>query len=170
MQIASASVRSGYQIGDALSLSAATSFTFLQSNGACLVSAAAAASFQLKFGVNMRLACNAASVTGTPLLYSQFSGKTLYQFSKDTTTTVSIPSFATASITSAVINIIIGYYGSAKGRYIERVTVSSTTTSTTEKTLSIRFIEPSQLLNAGYNPTFFPQLPSDMFYPIYLLS
>ena len=65
----------------------------------------------------MRLSCNAAA-TGTPLLFSQFSGQTLYQFSQDTTTTVTIPTFASATITSADIKVIIGHYGSDKSRYI----------------------------------------------------
>lgn len=66
----------------------------------------------------MRLACNAAAATGTPLLYSEFSGKTLYQFSGDTVSTTTIPVFASATITGADITIILGHYGSARSRYI----------------------------------------------------
>jgi hypothetical protein len=108
----------GYQIGDVLTIgTAATTFSFVQGNGDCLVAAGTAATFQLKFGVNMRLACNSAAA-GTPLLYSSFSGQTLYPYSQDTASTVSIPAFASATITSADIKIIIGNYGSGQSRYI----------------------------------------------------
>jgi hypothetical protein len=142
MKTTTPAIRSGYQIGDVLSIGTATSFTFVQSTGACLTATATATSFQLKLGLNMRLSCNAAT-TGTPLLYSEFSGKTLYQFSGDTTHTTTIPAFASATITSADIKIILGHYGSAKSRYIERVTVTTSTSTTTEKSLNIWFIEPS---------------------------
>ena len=70
IQTASASTRPGYQIGDILTIGTnTTTFTFAQSNGDCLVTAATATTFQLKFGVNMKLSCNSAA-TGTPLLFS----------------------------------------------------------------------------------------------------
>jgi hypothetical protein len=38
------------------------------------------------------------------------------------------------------------------------------------RTLTIKFIQPSQLSETSFSATFFPQIPSDMFYPIYLIS
>ena len=91
----------------------------------------------------MKLACT--STSGTPTIYTAFSGKTLYQFSNDTTSTVTIPSFADASITHVDLRIIIGYYGSANSKYIERIKVDTSTASSTnnKKSLNVYFVQPS---------------------------
>ena len=117
----------------------------------------------------MKLTCSSSSAA-TDLLFTSFSGKTLEQFSGDNTHTVSIPTFATGTITAADVTIIVGYYGSDNSRYVERVTVTSSSIAGTELKLSIRFVQPEQLLSGGSAPTFFPQLPSDFFYPVYLLN
>lgn len=133
------STRAGYQIGDALSIGASPTFTFVDSSGSCLTaSTAGSASFSLKFGLNMKLSCSNSS-TSFPLLYSSFSGQYLLQFSGDSAKKVTVPAIS-ASATSAELKIVIGSYGSAKARYIERVVVSSSTASSSERTLNVWFV------------------------------
>ena len=48
-----------------------TTFSVLDTTGNCLTAVTGTSSiFQLKFGVNMLLSCNSATVTGTPLIFS----------------------------------------------------------------------------------------------------
>lgn len=103
-------------------------------------------------------------------MYTVFSGANIAQFKGDTTTTFALPKIASTSITSVTLNFIIGTYGSRKIKYIERVTYSTSNTGGTSRKLAINFIFPSQIQPVDSNPSFFPQIPSDMFYPIYLLS
>lgn len=86
----------------------------------------------------MKLSCSSSSAS-FPLLYSSFSGKYLLQFSGDSTKKVTVPAIS-ASATSAELKIVIGSYGSAKARYIERVVVSSSAASSSERTLNIWFV------------------------------
>lgn len=111
----------------------------MDSSGSCLTaSTAGSTSFSLKFGLNMKLSCSSSSAS-FPLLYSSFSGKYLLQFSGDSTKKVTVPAIS-ASATSAELKIVIGSYGSAKARYIERVVVSSSAASSSERTLNIWFV------------------------------
>lgn len=154
-----------------MSLSGQTIFSFVAANGQCITSSSGATTFQLKFGMNMNIGCTSSDTTNVPLIYSSFSGKKLYQFSSDTTSTVTIPSFNDATLTAVTILIVVGKYGSNDSKYIERVVLSSTSNAaSTTRTLNINFIQPSQLSLTSFSPTFFPQIPSDMFYPIYLMS
>jgi len=161
-------VKSGYQIGDAMTISNSSNFYFLTTSGQCLTSAnSGTTAFQLKFGVNMNLFCSSNDTSNLPLIYSSFSGQKLNQFSSDNSSSVSIPTFNDPTITSATIQIIVGKYGSNNAKYIERVVSTTSTASSSQKSLNIVFVQPSQLSQNSFSPTFFPQLPSDMFYPIY---
>lgn len=126
--------------------------------------------FQLKFGVSMRLTCGCANCTAVPLLYSTFSGNFVYAYKDDTTKTVSFPTISDPAITSVQINIIIGTYGSDGAKYIERISASTATTASKVRTLNLVFVQPAQLQTLGSGASFFPQIPQDMFYPIYQQS
>jgi hypothetical protein len=51
-------------------------------------------------------------------MYSLLSGAKIAQFKGDTVTTITLPSFDSASIRSVTLNFIIGTYGSRKIKYI----------------------------------------------------
>jgi hypothetical protein len=164
-------VKPGYQLGDILDIGNKTAFNFVQTGGACLMTAnLSAPAFQLKFGATMRLSCACSNCTTIPQLYSTFSGSFLYAYKNDKSKTVSFPTVSDPSITSLQINIIIGTYGSGGGKYIERITSSSVTTASSVRTLNLVFVQPSQLQSVGSGASFFPQIPQDMFYPIYQQS
>ena len=118
----------------------------------------------------MNLVCSSGGSSTVPLLYQSFSGQTLYQFSGDTSSTTKIGNINDPAITSVVLQIVAGTYGSSKTRYIERTVLTTSKSSSSQYSLSIIFVEASQISQSNYSPTFFPQIPSDMFYPIYLLS
>lgn len=128
--------------------------------------------FELRFGLNLKLICPCPTCTTSPFLYSFFNEKTIPKYKGDSTITVSFPTLTDPKLTNVQINIIVGTYGSRNGKYIERITssTSSSISTTTTRTLSITFIQPEQLQPLSSSPTFFPQIPLDMFYPIYLLS
>lgn len=162
-------VKPGYQLGDTLSIGGQNLFYFVQSSGACLTPSniTTSTAFQLKFGVSMRLSCLCSSCTVVPVLYSTFSGKSIYSYSNDASKTVSFPVISDPSITSLQFNIIIGTYGSGGAKYIERISSSSSTTASSVRTLNIVFVQPSQIQSTSSSSSFFPQIPQDMFYPIY---
>jgi hypothetical protein len=135
-----------------------------------MAASTSAPSFQLTFGVTMRLTCQCTTCTTIPILYSAFSGNFLYSYKNDITKTVSFPIISDPTITSLQINIIIGIYGSNGGKYIERISSSSVTTASSVRTLNIVFVEPAQIQTSSSSSSFFPQIPQDMFYPIYLQS
>jgi len=66
----------------------------------------------------MNLVCTSSGSSTVPLIYSSFSGMSLYQFSGDTTSSIKIGNFNDIAITSVVLQIVIGSYGSSKSRYI----------------------------------------------------
>lgn len=123
-----------------MQIGSSSTFSFVQSDGTCLTATSGTATtFQLKFGVNMKLSCSLGTNT-LPLLFSSFSGKTLNRFSGDTSQTVTIPSFTDVSLTKVELKIVIGAYGSDNARYIERVVVSTSTASSASRTLNLRFV------------------------------
>jgi hypothetical protein len=134
-------VKPGYQLGDILSIGTQSAFYFVQASGVCFTaSSTSSTAFQLKFGVSMRLSCLCNNCTVVPLLYSTFSGKSVYSYSKDTSKTVSFPVISDPAITSLQINIIIGTYGSNGGKYIERISSSISTTASSVRTLNLVFV------------------------------
>jgi hypothetical protein len=149
-----------------IALGGSSSFSFVDASGNC----GAGVPLQVKFGYNMRLSCQCAGCTGVPLLYSSISAKSVNSFQGDTTKTIAIPSFSNAANTNVQVTFIIGQYGSEKAKYLERVTVSASTAASNERVLNIVFVQTAQVLAASSNPSFFPQIPLDMFHPIYLLS
>lgn len=158
-------MRAGYQQGDVLAVGGSSSFSFVDASGNC----GAGVALQLRFGYNMRLSCQCAGCTTVPLLYSSISGKSVNSFQGDSKT-IPIPSFSSAANTLVQLTFIVGQYGSEKARYIERVTVSTSSASSDQRVLNIAFVQPAQVTAASSNPSFFPQIPTDMFHPIYLLS
>lgn len=121
IKAASPSVKSGYQIGDSMTINSQPNFHFLATSGLCITPAMnviAPTLFQLKFGVNMNLFCSSNDTTMIPLIFSAFSGQKLAQFSSDTSATVTIPTFNDLNITSVTLQIIVGKYGSNNAKYI----------------------------------------------------
>ena len=101
-----------------MDISGQSSFTFIASNGQCLTSAGTSTTFHLKFGLNMNIFCSSTDTAVVPLIFSSFSGKKIYQFSSDTNSTVSIPSFDDPTITLVTLQIVVGNYGSNNAKYI----------------------------------------------------
>ena len=140
-------------------------------NGACLTAPdATAPAFSIRFGLNMKISCTCSGCNSVPQLFSALSGKAVNQFSGDTSKAVTLPTITDGTMTDLQIIFVIGAYGSQGIRYIERVTSSSSSVSGSIRSLTVSFVQASQISPQGSSPTLFPQIPSDMFYPIYLLS
>jgi hypothetical protein len=118
----------------------------------------------------MKITCTCTGCSTLPLLFSALSAKTVNQFSGDSSRTVTLPTISDGAVTDLQITFVVGTYGSQGIRYIERVTSSTSSNSGSSRSLTINFAQPSQVAPQVSSPTFFPQIPSDMFYPIYLLS
>ena len=61
----------------------------------------------------------------------------------------------------------MGEYGSGGAEYLEKVTISTSTSTSTERSLRVKFVRGERKGNA---PSFFPQVPHDIFYPLHLLQ
>ena len=127
--------------------------------------------FTFRCGVNMNIYCKCPGCTTLPSIFSSFSAKTINQFKDDTTKKISIPSIA-AGATNLILKFIVGSYGTQRSKYIERVTVEvkSSSSSDLDRKLNIVFVQSSQIAIQDSNPSFFPQIPKDMFYPIFFMS
>lgn len=99
-------------------------------------------------------------------------GKSIAKYLDLSSNDLQIPTVTDSSISTLKINIIIGKYGSQKISYIDRITHSyeSSASSTTTRTLYINFISSDNIKEIDNSASFFPQIPSDMFYPIHLMS
>lgn len=159
-------------MGDQLALSNNKNFNIISSTGQCLSSSGTASQFKLQFGMNLRLSCNCPSCTGLLPIFTSFMGKTVPRYSGDTNSsnTLTTPSVSDQTMTTLQLNFIIGTYGSQNFRYIERITSSYTISSTSERGVNIVFVMPEQIKTNTGAPSFFPQIPKDMFYPVYLVS
>lgn len=141
------------------------------SDGTCS-SSTAAQSYPIYFGMNLVISCNKASPTtssATLNIFKSFLNVAVPQYLNDITRTVLIPS-STSDMTSLQLTFVIGNYGSQNIKYIEQVVASSNTEVSNQMTLKIVFLQPEQIQRSTNSASFFPQIPVDMFYPIYLFS
>ncbi len=98
-------------------------------------------------------------------------GKNIAKYLDLSSNDLQIPSVSDSSISTLKINIIVGKYGSQKISYIDRITHSyESSASSTTRTLYINFINSDNIKEIDNSASFFPQIPSDMFYPIHLMS
>ena len=147
-----------------------TAFSFIDSNGNCLNSTASASTYNLRFGLNARISCKCTNC-GTPLLYSEIMGKSIAQYLDLSSNDLKFPSVTDSSMTTLKINFIVGKYGSQKIKFIERITYSyESLPGATTKTLYFNFIDSDNIQELDNLASFFPQIPSDMFYPIHVMS
>lgn len=178
MQSSLSPVWAGYRQGDILTISNNMDLYLIDNSGNCLsASNTAMAAFNIRFGLTMKIICKFSSLT-VPQLFSVFSGASINQFSVGTDKVITLPTITDGSITDVQINFVIGEYGSSskqlliiEAKYIERATTSfSSVSGSTTRSLTLNFVQTSQIGEISSGPSFFPQIPKDMFYPIYLLS
>jgi hypothetical protein len=118
----------------------------------------------------MKVACLCSGCSSVPQIFSVLSASTINQFSGDSTKTLTLPTITDSAVTDLQLNFIVGSYGSQGIKYIERVSSSTSSSGGSTRSLTIKFVQSSQILPQVSSPTFFPQIPTDMFYPVYLLS
>lgn len=98
-------------------------------------------------------------------------GKTIAQYLDLSGNDLQLPSITDSSIATLKINFILGKYGSQKINYIDRITHSyETSSSSGTRTLYLNFINSDNIKELDNSASFFPQIPIDMFYPIHLMS
>ncbi len=133
----------GYKISTLLTIGGKSAFSFIDSQGNCLLSAGSS-TFGLKFGQNTKISCKCNNC-GTPLLFSDIMGKAVPQFYNIVSKDLSIPTISDLTLTTLRLNFIIGKYGSQKVKYIDRITYSYESNGSNVRTLYVNFIDSDNI-------------------------
>lgn len=158
----------GYVLGD--QFPANTLFYFTNTDGSCLAAGTNAMAYRLSWRVNSDFTCTGTS--NSINLYTSLFGRTIPTFSSSPDQMTTIPSPDTSNYNEAIIYILIGTFGSSKIEYIQSIrTVGRISGSTGTRTLRVRFVNPFvDIDQEEEQPSFFPQIPKDIFYPLYQIA
>lgn len=160
----------GYESNSLFEVGGSSSFDFLNADGSC-VGNGGSGSFptKLRFGADIEISCT--SPNSDIKLYSSILGKTVTKYFNDSNALLTIPTPA-GTYSEVTLYFILATYGSQQALYIQSVEVSSSNKSGSGiRSLAIKFIDPAiDFSEEDGSPSFFPQIPYDIFYPIHQIA
>lgn len=130
----------GYVLGNSLSFSGVSLFSFTDPNGNCLASGSNSQRYEIGWRMNADFTCLGTS--NSINLFNNIIGKTLNAFSSSTDRTVTVP-LPDGDYNEAVVYIFIGTMGSSNIEFIQTIRTTGTMNGNPgTRTLRIRFVNP----------------------------
>ena len=161
----------GYTGNTPFTIGGSSQLHLVDSSGNCIANGATNTyTSSIKFGSNFDITC--LSTSNSINLFTSILGKEFSQYYLDTSSSnmLTIPT-ASEPYTAVTINFLIAKYGSQNAKYVQQVRISSSNASGSTRTLRIRFIDPEVSFDSEIaSPSFFPQIPFDIFYPIHQIA